>query len=63
MPKVKTRKIVTKRFKLSKGGKLMRRKQNRRHLIKAKSKSQKRRLNRNYPVSKKLAKKIRTMLK
>ncbi len=43
MPKVKTRKIATKRFKVSKGGKVMHRVQGARHLRSTKSASRKRR--------------------
>ncbi len=58
----KTRKIAAKRFKLSASGKLMRRRQNHRHLIKAKSKSQLRRLQQKTGIAKKLARKIKSML-
>lgn len=43
MPKLKTRKSVAKRVKLTKSGKLTHRRQNARHLKMAKSKMQKRR--------------------
>ncbi len=43
MPKVKTKKIVAKRFKLTKTGKLMHRVQGARHLRRRKSKSRQRR--------------------
>jgi len=43
MPKVKTRKIATKRFKVTKGGKVMHRVQGARHLRAKKSSSRKRR--------------------
>lgn len=43
MPKVKSKKIVRKRFKLSKNGKVMRETQGKRHLRRNKSQSQKRR--------------------
>ncbi|MBU1472654.1 50S ribosomal protein L35 [Patescibacteria group bacterium] len=43
MPKVKTKKIVTKRFKITKTGKVFHRAQGRRHLRRKKSKSRQRR--------------------
>jgi large subunit ribosomal protein L35 len=43
MPKGKTKKIVSKRFKVSKTGKVMHRKQGARHLRRNKSKSRQRR--------------------
>ena len=43
MPKVKTKKIAVKRFKISKGGKLLHRTQGIRHLRQSKNKTQKRR--------------------
>lgn len=43
MPKVKTKKIVTKRFKLTKKGKLLHRVQGARHIRRNKSKSRQRR--------------------
>jgi large subunit ribosomal protein L35 len=62
MYKLKTRKIVSKRFKITATGKILRRAQNMRHLRRRKSKKQ----IRDYAVPKqvtgKLAKKIRSML-
>ena len=43
MPKVKTKKIATKRFKLTKNGKIMHRVQGARHIRRNKSKSRQRR--------------------
>lgn len=43
MPKVKTKKIVTKRFKLTKGGKIVHRSQGARHLRSVKNKARQRR--------------------
>ncbi len=43
MPKVKTKKIVAKRFKLTKGGKLVHRSQGARHLRSRKNKARQRR--------------------
>lgn len=42
--KIKTKKIVAKRFKITKTGKVLRRKQGLRHLKSSKGKNQKRRL-------------------
>ena len=46
MPKVKTKKIVTKRFKMTKTGKLMHRTQGARHIRRRKSKSRQNRQDR-----------------
>jgi len=46
MPKMKTKKIVRKRFKLTKSGKLLHRVQGRRHLRRKKSKTRQRRQDR-----------------
>lgn len=62
MPKQKTRKIVSKRFKITKTGKVLRRAQNMRHLRRRKSKSQIRSYNVPREVTGALAKKIRKML-
>lgn len=43
MPKVKTKKIAVKRFKLTKGGKLLHRTQGIRHLRQSKNKTRQRR--------------------
>lgn len=59
MPKVKTRKIVAKRFKITKTGKVLHRIQGQRHLRRNKSKSKQRNYAIMQPVdNKKLAKKI-----
>lgn len=46
MPKVKTKKIVSKRFKISKRGKVMHRVQGARHIRRRKSKARQRRQDR-----------------
>jgi len=43
MPKVKTKKIVSKRFRLTKNGKILHRTQGRRHIRRRKTKSRQRR--------------------
>lgn len=48
----KTRKSFAKRFKITGTGKVMRRSQNRRHLLRNKSTKQKRRSGQDQPVSK-----------
>ena len=60
--KLKTRKIVAKRFKVTASGKIMRRSQNMRHLRRRKSKKQIRAYKVPKEVTGKLAKKIRIML-
>jgi large subunit ribosomal protein L35 len=62
MPKLKTRKIVSKRFKITATGKILRRAQNMRHLRRRKSKKQIRDYQVPKEVTGKLAKKIRAML-
>lgn len=62
MPKIKTRKIVTKRFKITAGGKVMRRTQNMRHLRRRKSAKQIRRYRQYIEVTGEIAKKIKKML-
>jgi len=62
MPKIKSRKAAQKRFKLTKSGKVIRRKQNARHLRSAKSKAHQRRLKEPAVLSDKFAKKIKRML-
>jgi large subunit ribosomal protein L35 len=62
MPKLKTRKIVSKRFKITATGKILRRAQNMRHLRRRKSKKQIRSYQVPKEVTGKLAKKIRLML-
>ncbi len=51
MPKVKTKKIVSKRFKITKSGKVMRRVQGARHLRRKKSKARQRRQDRPVEVT------------
>ena len=60
--KLKTRKIVTKRFKVTKSGKILRRAQNMRHLRRKKGKKQIRKYRGYIEVKGALAKKIRRML-
>lgn len=60
--KIKTRKIVTKRFKITKTGKILRRTQNMRHLRRRKSAKQIRRYRKYVEVKGALAKKIKKML-
>jgi large subunit ribosomal protein L35 len=60
--KQKTRKIVTKRFKVTKSGKILRRIQNMRHLRRKKGKKQIRKYRGYVEVTGALAKKIRRML-
>ena len=52
MPKLKTRKSVAKRVKITKKKKALRSKAGRRHLLSAKSKKRKRKLRRKVKVSK-----------
>ena len=59
---MKTKKIVAKRFKITKRGKILRGKQNARHLRSAKSKSQLRRYDVPGLVSPNMQKVIRTFL-
>ncbi|MCL4360176.1 50S ribosomal protein L35 [Patescibacteria group bacterium] len=51
MPKMKTKKIVTKRFKVTKRGKLLHRTQGMRHIRRNKSKSRQRRQDRGKQVT------------
>lgn len=60
--KQKTRKIVSKRFKVTASGKILRRTQNMRHLRRRKSAKQMRRYRIYQEVTGKLAKKIKQML-
>lgn len=62
MPKQKTRKIVAKRFKITATGKVMRRRQNSRHLRVNKSKKAIRKYRVPVEVKGKWAKKIKRML-
>lgn len=60
--KAKTKKIVAKRFKVTKTGKLLRGKQNSRHLRNNKSKRQKRRYKKNVPVAKGMQRMVKSFL-
>lgn len=60
--KQKTRKGVSKRFKITGSGKVLRRHQNMRHLRSNKSKKAKRKYRQNVEVTGKFAKKIKQML-
>lgn len=62
MPKLKSRKGAQKRFNLTKTGKLMRRRQNSRHLRTAKSKSHQRRMKEPGTISSSFSKKIVRMM-
>ncbi len=62
MPKLKTRKIVLKRFKVTGTGKILRRAQNMRHLRRRKSKKQIRAYNVPKQLTGKIATKITKML-
>ncbi len=62
MPKIKTKKSVSRRFRVTKSGKVLRRKSFRRHLNVKKSAKRKRRLGRVVATRKVYAKKIRKVL-
>lgn len=62
MPKLKTRKIVAKRFKVTSTGKLIRRAQNMRHLRRRKSKKQIRAYKVPKVITGRIAHKIKAML-
>lgn len=62
MPKMKTRKSVVKRFKITKTGKVLHRKSNRRHLNVKKSASKKRQGRRMVKTSKSYSKRVRKVL-
>ena len=62
MPKIKTRKAAAKRFKVTKGGKIMRYKSNRKHLLEHKPRTMKRKLKGMVEVAKADRNKIRRML-
>jgi len=62
MPKVKTRKSLTKRFRITRNGKVLRRQAFARHLNVGKSSKRLRRLRRTTKVKKVMAKKIRKVL-
>ena len=59
MPKQKTKKILTKRFRITKRGKVLRRQSFGRHLMAKKSAKRRRRLGRTIETNKIFAKKIR----
>lgn len=60
--KLKTRKSLTKRFRITKSGKVLRRQGFKRHLNVKKSSKKKRRLKRIVPMHKTYAKKVRKAL-
>ena len=62
MPKQKTRKSVTRRFRVTKTGKVLRRRSFARHLNEKKSSSRKRTLKRTVETKKTYAKKIKKAL-
>lgn len=62
MPKQKTKKILTKRFRITKTGKVLRRKGFKRHLNTSKSAKRKRRLSRVVKTNDVYAKKIKKIL-
>lgn len=62
MPKIKTKKIITKRFRLTKKGKLLRKQGFKRHLNAKKSSKRKRALGRTVKTHKTWAKKIKKAL-
>jgi large subunit ribosomal protein L35 len=62
MPKQKTRKSITRRFRVTKTGKVLRRQGFARHLSVKKSRAKKRRLRRTIETKKTYAKKIRKVL-
>ncbi len=62
MPKLKTRKSIAKRFKLTKGGKILRHRAFKSHLLSKKSSKRKRSLRRPDLVSKVERKKIKRLL-
>lgn len=62
MPKLKTRKAVAKRFKITKTGKIMRMKSGRSHILTKKSRARKRHLKKKTFVSKSFLLKIKRQL-
>ena len=62
MPKMKTNKSAAKRFKVSGGGKIKRRKAGGRHLMTSKNSKRKRNLRQDGSVDSTDAKKVRTMI-
>lgn len=63
MPKLKTRKGAAKRFKLTKSGKIKRKRSKLRHILSSKTKKQKRRLRSKAYVSKADTPKVTKLLK
>jgi large subunit ribosomal protein L35 len=62
MPKMKSRRAATKRFRISKSGKVMRRHANTRHLLECKSKRKKRHMRHSAVVSPTDTARVRQML-
>jgi large subunit ribosomal protein L35 len=62
MPKLKTKKGVAKRFKITKSGKIKKRRANRGHILSKKSAKRKRKLRRSSYLTPMDAKKVRRML-
>ncbi len=62
MPKLKTRKAVAKRFKITKTGKVLRMQAGRSHILTKKSRSRKRHLRRKAVVSKSFSRNIKRQL-
>jgi large subunit ribosomal protein L35 len=62
MPKMKTRSTVKKRFRLTAGGKVKRKKMNLRHLLTGKNAKRRRRLGRKAMVNPVQAKKLKMMM-
>ncbi|MFC1643976.1 50S ribosomal protein L35 [Candidatus Omnitrophota bacterium] len=62
MPKLKTKKGVKKRFKLTKTGKIKRSKSGKRHILTKKSRKRKRSLSKATTVDKTFQKKVKSLL-
>ena len=62
MPKIKTRKCVAKRFKVTKTGKVMMSKSGRRHILTTKSSKRKRKMRKKIQAKGKFAKNIKKQL-
>ncbi|MEA3305954.1 MAG: 50S ribosomal protein L35, partial [Candidatus Omnitrophota bacterium] len=62
MPKLKTRKAVAKRFKITKRGKIKRAKAGRRHILTKKAKNKKRHLRKKTLVSASFLRKVKKQL-
>ena len=62
MPKLKTRKAVAKRFKLTKKGKIMRMKAGKSHILTKKARNRKRHLRRKTLVSKSFLRRLKKQL-